>query len=106
MFYILVGDKIIQGSFNSIEKAHKYMRYYHIQGQVISEEMLQEMRQPQEQPRDRSRYSVIKRPYPVGSARIPVAHPRVSPHNVRQYQPIKPYFKPKKSYLGRKRREE
>ena len=68
--------------------------------------MREEAQEQQEQPRDRSRYSVIKRPYPVGSARIPVAQPAVAPHNVRPYQPIKPYFKPKKSYLGRKRREE
>ena len=107
VFYILVGDKIIQGSFNSIQKAHEYMRYYKIAGaQVIDEDMLRELRQPQEPTRDRSRYSVIKRPYPVGSARVPVAQPSVAPNRPAPYRPINPRFKPHKSYLGRKKRDE
>jgi len=103
-FYILVGDKVVSQSFPSIEKAHEYMRYYKISGQVIDEQILQELRQPQEQPRDRSRYSLIKRPYPVGSARVPVAHPSRAPNNVRQYQPIRntpfrPHFVRKKKVI-------
>ncbi len=50
MFYILVGDKVVQGSFNSIEKAHESIRYYHISGaQVIDEDLLRELQQEAQQ---------------------------------------------------------
>ena len=85
-----------------------YNHEHHLGGTVISEYQLEELRQEREQAQRAPRtQSIIRKPY-VGSnpsGRIPVAHPRVSPNNVRQYEPIKPYFRPHKSYLGRRKKK-
>jgi len=110
VFHILVGEKVVTQSFNSIEQARQYMQHYHIHGQVIDEQILNELREnsQQEHPRNRSSYSTIKRPYSgrERNVHIPTCRPATTGHNVRQYQPINPRFTPKKSYLGRRRRVE
>lgn len=107
-FYIQVSDgQFINQQFHSIQEARNFCEQHRIHRyEIIDDYQLQELRQESQEPGDRSRYSVIKRPYPVGSARVPVAHPRVSQHNPVSYRPINPRFTPKKSYLGRKRRDE
>jgi len=98
VFYILVGDKIISGSFNSIEKARQYMQHYHIHGQVIDERILQELRQDA-QPDTRHRSfdnSIIKRAYQPRerNMRVPVQPYRqqCAPNYVRRYESFKPKF--------------
>ena len=72
------------------------MRYHHLVGQVIDEQILRELQQEYQQPHRAQ--SVIRKPY-MGRERnvsIPVCRPAVAPNVTRSYQSIKPYFKPKK----------
>ena len=106
-FYIQLPDgQFINQSFHSIQEARVYCVQHRIHGyQILDEYQVQQMREEAQPSRDRSHYSVIKRPYPVGSARVPVAHPRVSSHNPSPYRPINPRFKPHKSHLGRRKKK-
>ena len=107
-FYIQLPDgQFINQQFHSIQEARTFCVQHKIHGyQILDEYQLQQMREEaqQEQPRDRSRYSVIKRPYPVGSARVPVAHPSRAPNRPAPYRKISNTpFKPK--FVKRRKNE-
>ena len=66
------------------------MRYHHLAGQVIDEQILRELQQEYQQPHRVQ--SVIRKPY-MGRERnvsIPVCRPATTGHNVRQYHSFKP----------------
>ena len=106
-YFILVGSNVVKQPFRDPESAHDYNNFHRLGGQVISEYQLQELMNREPEPRNHTQSSIIKRANygAERNVRIPVVHPRVSPNNVRQYQPIRPYFKPHKSYIGRKRKK-
>ena len=97
-FYILVGDKVVSQSFPSIEKAHEYMRYYKISGQVIDEQILQELRQEAQQNTHHQSFdnSIIKRAYQPRETnmRVPVQRYETQrvPNRTVPYQSFKPHF--------------
>ena len=98
MFYILVGDKVIQGNFNSIQKAHEYMTYYKISGQVIDEQILSELRQELQQDNRHQSFdnSIIKRAYQPRETNMCVPVQRYetqrAPNRTVPYQSFKPHF--------------
>ncbi len=99
-FYIQISDgQFINQPFYSIKEARVFCAQHRIHGyQILDEYQLQQMREEVQPSRDRSRYSVIKQPYPTRerNVSIPVCRPAVAPNITRSYQSIKPYFRPKK----------
>lgn len=93
IFYILVdNENVVQQSFSTIQQAREYMRYHHLAGQVIDEQILRELRQEVQQSAPPRIRSIIRKPY-MGQERnvsIPVCRPATTGHNVRQYHSFKP----------------